>query len=255
VVDYKKNATVVEIRLATGVLDNALNPAAAVQFDACILRASEDPDCRAVVIASEGPKFCTGMDLMSASQSGQSGARAFASSLLRICQSPKVFIAHVEGDVIAGGLGIIAACDIVIAHRDVRVALTETLVGMVPHVISPFLLRRLTPAAVACLALSSRHLTAEEALRQGLIDEIDDADCTALRRQLDRLHRSSPCALARTKRMLNGADLSAQVEAALTELEEWMAQPGLREELQNFANGFSPSWFRKYRPESSRDDS
>lgn len=254
-VRYESRANVAEIGLATRTLDNTLNPQAAAQFDACILRANEDPDCRVVVIASEGPKFCTGMDLISASHNDQSvareGARAFASALLRICESPKPFIANVEGNVVAGGLGIIAACDIVIARRDVQMALTEAIVGMVPYLISPFLLRRLTPGLLASLALSTRHLTAEEALHRGLVDEVCDSDNrTALDRQLDRLHHCSPPALGKIKRVAHragNAALRMQVDTALGELEEWIEQPDLREELGNFANGFSPSWFRKYR--------
>jgi enoyl-CoA hydratase/carnithine racemase len=251
---YESRANVAEIELATRTLDNTLNPEAATQFDACILRANQDPDCRVVVIASEGPKFCTGMDLMSAHDDpsiAREGARAFASALLRICESPKPFVANVEGHVVAGGLGIIAACDIVIARRDVQMALTEAIVGMVPYLISPILLRRMTPGLFASLALSTRHLTAEEALHRGLVDEVCDSDNqAALDRQLNRLHHCSPRALDKIKRVAHSAGNAAlrmQVDAALGELEEWIEQPDLREELGNFANGFSPSWFRKYR--------
>jgi methylglutaconyl-CoA hydratase/polyketide biosynthesis enoyl-CoA hydratase PksH len=244
-VRYRSHAGVAEIELATRACGNSITPEAAARFDASIMRANEDPDCRVVVITSEGPKFCTGMDLSRVSH----GGREFASGLLRICESSKPFIANLEGDAIAGGLGIVAACDIVIARPDVRVALTEAIVGMVPFVISPFLLRRMTPGALASLALSTRHLSAEEALHRGLVDEIGD-NPAALNRQLDRLHRCSPQALERIKRA-GAADLRIQVEVALKELEAWLEQPELRSELSEFANGFAPSWFKKYRPAGS----
>jgi len=255
-VRYESRANVAGIELATRALDNALNHEAAIQLDACVLRASEDSDCRVVVIYSEGPKFCTGMDLVAASHNDPSvareGARAFASALLRICESPKPFVANLEGNVVAGGLGIIAACDIVIARRDVQIALTEAIVGMVPFLISPFLRRRMRPSLLASLALSTRYLKADEAFHRGLVDEICDSDTrTALDRQLDRLYHCSPRALDRIKRVAHLGDSAAlrmQVDAALGELEEWIEQPSLREELGNFANGLSPSWFRRYRP-------
>ena len=246
-VRYEHHAAVATITLATRAIDNALNPEAASQLDDCIRRAGEDSACRAVVIASDGPKFCTGMDL-SAVARARDGASAFASALLRICESPKPFLAHVEGDVAAGGLGLMAACDIVIAGRDVTLALTEAIVGMVPLLISPVLMRRLTPASFGYLALSTRHVTAAEAHNRGLVDEVcDSCSRTALNRQLDRLLHCSPGSLARSKQIACPLDLRAQVESALLDFNRWMQQSDLLAELEAFTNGLAPSWFRKYK--------
>jgi enoyl-CoA hydratase/carnithine racemase len=246
-VRYESRAAVATITLATRGRDNALDPEAVAQLDECIRRADADPDIRAVVIASEGPKFCAGMDLSSAADSLRGGP-TFAAALLRICESSKPFVAHVEGSVNAGGLGLMAACDIVIAARGVTLALSEAIVGMVPLIVSPFLLRRMTQAGFGSLALSTRPLTAEEAHTRGLVDELCDAGArTAVNRQLDRLLHCSPRSLARIKQLARPADLRAQVEGAVRDFSEWMEQPDLQGALRDFTNGLAPSWFQKYR--------
>lgn len=250
-VKYEQRAAIAFVTLTTRALDNALNPEAAAQFDDCTRRADADPDCRAVVIASEGPKFCTGMDLSATGSDAavsRQGACTFASALLRICESSKPFVAHVEGDATAGGLGLMAACDIVIAVRGVHMALSEAIVGMVPLIVSPFLVRRMTPAAFNYLALSTRPLTAEEAQSRGLVDEIGEPGSrTALNRQLDRILHCSPRALARSKEVARTTDLRERVEKAVREFGAWIEQPDLQTALRDFANGLAPPWFQKYK--------
>ena len=251
-VRYEHRAAVATITLATSALGNALDPEAVARLDHCIQSADADPDCRAVVIASEGPKFCTGMDLSAAAgidtAASLRSAGTFAAALLRICESSKPFIAQVEGDAAAGGLGIVAACDIVIAARGVHLALSEAIVGMAPFIVSPFLLRRMTHGAFGALALSTRPLTAEEAHSRGLVDEIcDPAGAKALQRQLDRLLHCSPSSLARSKRLACPSDLRAQVEKAVRDFGEWMEQPDLQTALRDFSKGLAPAWFQKYK--------
>ncbi|HEV2149583.1 MAG TPA: enoyl-CoA hydratase-related protein, partial [Longimicrobiaceae bacterium] len=149
-----------------------------------------------------------------------------------------------------GGVGLAAACDLVIAAPEARFSLPEVVLGVIPAVVTPFLLRRLPPGRAGALSLGSRTLGAAEAHALGLVDEVAaDGVEAALERQLGRVFRSSPAALAAQKRHLDalsgGAALEAQAAAAVDRLLEVLADPEALEGARAFADGFAPAWFAR----------
>ena len=174
----------------------------------------------------------------------------FIDCLTLIARSSRPVIACVEGKVTGGGLGLVAACDLVLATSNASFMLSEVIVGLIPALIAPFLRRRLSSARVRYMTLSSRAINADEAWQFGLVDEVaKEGMMRALDRQLKRLFRSNPSALAESKRYfaeLDGTTLERQVEIALKHATSWLSQPEVVEGMQSFVDGFSPPWWQKY---------
>jgi enoyl-CoA hydratase/carnithine racemase len=218
-------------------------------------KSNEDPHCRVIVLAALGSDFSKGMDLESllsaAPQSIPEFCRDFVNCLETICRSSRPVIACVNGAAAGGGVGLLAACDTVVASEASRFMLPEVILGMIPALITPFLLQRMPIGRIRHMAVSSRSLTAAEAHGWGLIDEVAHPSMQeALDRQLGRLLRSSPEALAGAKTYLGSvseAERVKQTDAALAALVAWLQRPGATDGIRAFANGFSPAWFEKYK--------
>ncbi|MEM8637296.1 MAG: enoyl-CoA hydratase/isomerase family protein [Cyanobacteria bacterium P01_G01_bin.54] len=253
---YQLKAGVAEITLANPDNGNALSPALIAALSNAIAQANSDVACRVIVLLAQGDAFCQGLDLPSLCRADGSFDGALLEQLMiglkTLYASPKPTIACVEGPATGGGVGLVAACDLVLATDAASFQLSEVIVGMIPALIAPFLLRRLTPARLNYLTLSSRRLDAAQAQQWGLVDEVSSALPKTLRRQLKQLFRSSPAAIAQSKayfERLNPADLDQQLAIAQETLLTWLAQPETVAGIQQFAEGFSPPWFATYRPQ------
>lgn len=258
-VQYLFWSDVAHLTLADPRSGNALGPELVTGLKTMLERALTERSCRAIVIDAEGDSFCSGMDL-DAARAGplqvEPFLRLFLDCLSAIRGTHVPVIAHVAGRAQGGGVGLVAACDLVIAGEGATFALPEALVGMFPALIGPFLLRRLSPARACSLALSTRALTAAEALALGLVDEVATDSRAALIRQLQRLLRASPEALAACKRyftLLSG-DGKVQQDAGLAHLLEWVARPEVADGLRLFGEGLTPPWFGRYRPPANPEE-
>lgn len=213
-----------------------------------------DPDCRALVLTAEGDTFCRGLDLEAFFVHGRLPERDQLRRLpaclarLRRCRVPVIAVA--DGEAMGGGVGLLAACDLVLGTPNARFMLSEPIVGLVPATIVPFLLLRTGPARLRAMTLSTRGIPAAEAHTWGLVDELVTDVEPALRAQLQRIFRSAPQALAETKRYydrLSAADLDEQIEAGLDLFTGWLARPDVRAGVTAFGEGFAPPWFARYR--------
>jgi len=219
-----------------------------------LARAASEATCRAIVLSAEGRQFCGGLDLEAVFADGGGLDRSFLTlsldCLSQIRRARVPVIACVEGDVTGGGVGLTAACDIVIASPQSVFMLSEVIVGMIPALIAPFLLRRLTPARLGTMAQSSRGVRGIEAREWGLVDELaEEGVAGALHRQLQRILRSSPDALAESKGYfdaLTAHDFARQTEVARERLLGWLSRPEVVEGARMFAEGDAPPWFEKH---------
>jgi methylglutaconyl-CoA hydratase len=206
---------VVQVRVARGVatltLDspanrNALSRAMRAQLRAALTDALADDAVRVVVLDHTGRVFCSGMDLAEAAGGGSQhqGVREFPELLELIWSSPKPVVAVVRGPARAGGVGLLAACDIVVAGSSATFAFSEVRLGLVPAVISAVVLPRMVPHVAHRLMLTGQSFDAEAAVRGGLVDlVVPDADVEAeLHAQLVELTAGAPAALTETKRLL-----------------------------------------------------
>ncbi|WP_431992413.1 enoyl-CoA hydratase family protein [Streptomyces albogriseolus] len=219
---------------------NALSAALVGDLAAALTDAGKDTGVRAVVLTHTGTTFSAGADLKD-----PPAPSALTGLLRQIVELPKPVVARVTGHVRAGGLGLLAACDIAAASRAATFAFTEVRIGVAPAVISLPLLPRTDPRALARYYLTGERFDADEAARIGLLTVAgDDADDT-LAPVLDGLRRSAPEALAETKRLLTAKVLETfdRDADALTALSARLfASAPAREGMTAFLERRDPEW-------------
>ncbi len=210
--------------VATLVLDspanrNALSRAVRAQLRTALTDALADDAVRVVVLDHTGRVFCSGMDLSEASggSSEAQGVREFPELLRLIWSAPKPVVAVVRGPARAGGVGLLAACDVVVARASATFAFSEVRLGIVPAVISAVVLPRMVPHTAHRLMLTGEVFDAATAAVGGLVDLCvpDDEVDTAVAAQVIALAAGAPAALAETKRLLRAGGLRGSAEELL----------------------------------------
>lgn len=194
---------------------NAMSAELIAELTDAVGAASEDDAVRAIVIAGRGKAFCAGADLnwMKAAANyspaeNEADAGRLAALLRAIAEAPKPTVARVHGPAFAGGLGLVAACDIAVASHEATFCLTEVRIGLIPAMISPYVLRAMGPRAASRWFLSGEVFDAAEAYRIGLAQEIaapEELD-GAVNALLGRLLLGGPEAIAATKRLIRDVD-------------------------------------------------
>jgi methylglutaconyl-CoA hydratase len=228
---------------------NALSGRLMAELAAGLRAAVADEAVRVVVLASAGRVFCSGMDLKAtaAADAADLPVTAFPDLLAAIGAAPKPVVARVAGPARAGGIGLIAACDLAVAARSATFAFTEVRLGVVPAVISVAVLPRLLPRAAQELFLTGEVFDGDRAAAIGLVtaavaDEYLDAE---LGRYIDLLVQGAPGALAATKALLRQPPTGPVPEqlAAMAELSaRHFASDEGREGVAAFAEKRPPSW-------------
>lgn len=205
-----------EIRLDRPDVHNAFDVELIEALTREFTRAGDDAGCdtaskgsvRGVLLSAAGKSFCAGADLnymKSIAGYGPDENRADALRLSRmflaIRQCPVFVLARVQGATLGGGTGLVAACDYVIAAERARFGFSEVKLGIIPSVISPFVLDRIGPAQGRALFPTGMRFDAERALRIGLVDEVvpDDALDEAVERVLGELLSAAPNASREAK--------------------------------------------------------
>jgi methylglutaconyl-CoA hydratase len=215
----------------------------------------KDSAARVLVLAGRGPAFCAGGDLsrmekaakMTKARSRREASR-FAKLLYRLHTYPKPVVARVHGPAFAGGMGLVAACDLVVAAEEAEFALPETRIGLVPAMISPYLVRAMGAQQARRYILTGERLPAREAHRLGFAHEcVPAAELdAAVDRMCERLAQAGPEALARAKKVLlrvENAPLAPQLAAETAALlAEIRAGPEAREGIRSFLEKRKPSW-------------
>ncbi|MFC9507684.1 enoyl-CoA hydratase family protein [Streptomyces sp. NPDC057002] len=219
---------------------NALSAALVAEMADALTDAGKDTGVRAIVLTHTGNTFSAGADLKDPPPPD-----ALVALLRQIIELPKPVVARVTGHVRAGGLGLLAACDIAAASTEATFAFTEVRIGVAPAVISLPLLPRTDPRALARYYLTGERFDTAEAQRTGLLTtHADDVD-GALAPILDGLRKSAPDALAETKRLLTARVLEAfdRDAADLTALSARLfSSPQAREGMTAFLERRDAAW-------------
>jgi len=215
-----------------------------------------DPAVQIVVLAAEGASFSAGGDLnWMRRMAGYSEAENLAdarklAALLRIIDHlSKPTIAKVQGSAYAGGLGLIAVSDIVIAASHAEFAVTEVRIGLIPAVISPYLVRAMGVREARRLCLTAERFNADEARRLGLVHEIvasDELD-SRVAHTLAVLRRNSPQAMAASKQLAFDVDRpldDALIEHTVHGIAKQRASADGVEGLSAFLEKRKPRWAR-----------
>ena len=220
-------------------------------FDAALIAELTDAfadvgDARAVILAGEGPSFCAGADVewqrssidLSYDENVEDAMRLYR-MLATIDSCPAPVVCCVHGYALGGGSGLVACADIAVARPDAVFGFSEVRLGIIPAVISPFVLAKIGAAARRYFVTGERF-TAEVALRIGLVDEVsEDADETADARVQDILS-GGPQAVREAKRLVREAPTgieTARIAAARRTSEE--GQDGLRAFLERRRPGWA----------------
>ncbi|MDB6128607.1 MAG: hypothetical protein JWM35_2503 [Verrucomicrobia bacterium] len=185
---------------------NALGVEMLQAFSSAISATESDPSARVLVIRGAGPAFCAGLDLVEASDA--SGAEASAALIARVLQllsgSRLATIAVVHGAAIAGGAGLMSACDFVLAAEDTRIGYPEVRRGLVAGLVMTFLRRQVRERDVREMLLTGEIFSAARAKDVGLVNRVVPAaelDATVAQ-FIAQILAGGPAAIAHTKELL-----------------------------------------------------
>jgi methylglutaconyl-CoA hydratase len=238
--------------IATITLDsvsnrNALSGRLVGQLLDALTSATSSAAVNAIVLTGNGPVFCSGADLTDP-PSNESGNRfSYPDVLQAIIASPKLVVAKVNGHARAGGLGLIAACDIAVAPADATFAFTEVRLGLVPAIIAVVCRRVMSPRELSRLTLVGESFVAAEAVMAGLLTHVVERDEFEdwFGSLLVEVHLTEPKAVASTKMLLG--DLASMplsdafAGAAAISTEKFDSAEG-REGIAAFREKRPPSW-------------
>ncbi len=228
---------------------NALSGAMIAQVAAALDQADADDAIRAVVVTGRGTAFCAGADLDAGRDlvAGDGRPSPFAELLQRLQRSGKPVIAAVNGPAFGGGLGLVAAADIVIAANTASFSFSEVRLGLVRAMISVVVLPRIGSHHARRLFLTGRRFSAAEAVGYGLVHRVTAADEleTAVAEEVADIAKGGPVAVAEAKRLIREIPGLAEDEAfaqASVRLAERMRSDEAREGMAAFAEKRPPSW-------------
>lgn len=162
---------------------------------------AEAADTRAIVLRHEGPAFCAGADLKERSDQPADSA-PFVAILERLMDTERPTIAAVGGAVRAGGIGLMAACDLVVVASATTFALTEVRIGVAAAIISVPILRRVPPGKIAAAMLTGEMFDADEARSIGLVTHVAEDVAAQVGTLLDGIRAGAPRAVRETKALL-----------------------------------------------------
>jgi methylglutaconyl-CoA hydratase len=241
--------------IATITLDspgnrNALSSGLLTELNAALADALADPGVRVIVLTGAGPAFCSGADLKESRTSPAAAPGLFPGILQLIWDGAKPVVCRVNGSARAGGIGLIAACDIAVAAQSATFSFSEVRIGATPAIIAVTCLRRMEPRAAAEYFLTGEVFGARRAADIGLLtravpeDELDEQTA----RYTDLLLRGAPGALAATKTVLREAGTLPMADglarmAALSA--DRFASAEAQEGMAAFAEKRSPKWVER----------
>ncbi len=186
---------------------NALTIELLTELISAIHVASEEPHVRILILRGAGAAFCTGLDLKEAADQGKAHAtaEAVANTLITISQTRLITIAAVHGAAVAGGAGIMSACDFVVATQRTKIGYPEVRRGLVAGLVMPFLRRQVNERNIRELLLGSELIDADRAKEIGLVNRVvaqDNLMTEALNFAGSAL-QGAPSAVAQTKRLID----------------------------------------------------
>lgn len=192
---------------------NAFNDLVIAELTQALAEASRAPAVRVVVLAASGAAFCAGADLnwmrqmaTYSQEENRVDAAALAHMLQTLYRCSKPTIAKIQGDVYAGGMGLVAACDMAVSVQSARFCLSEVKLGLIPATISPYVLRAMGARNAHRYCLTAEVFDAAEALRMGFVQALVP-DTQALERQVQQMAHAlllaGPQATQACKRLLH----------------------------------------------------
>lgn len=257
-IDIDKQERVATVTLNRPDVRNAFNETAIAELAQAFRDLGADGGVRAIVLAARGPAFCAGADLNwmkkmagYTHEENRADAAQLADMLHVIYTCPQPVLAKVQGDCYAGGMGLVAACDIAIAAETVNFCLSEVRLGLIPATISPYVIRAMGENAARRYFLTAERFSAPEAHRIGFVHDVVPAH------QLDgacdeiatALAANSPHAVKQAKRLVRDMAGKPLTDALIADTGQRIADIRSSEEGQEGVRSFlekrKPRWLEQ----------
>ncbi|GAB3545182.1 enoyl-CoA hydratase/isomerase family protein [Noviherbaspirillum agri] len=247
-------------RVATVTLNrpdvrNAFNETTIAEITQVFRELGNNPDLRAIVLAANGPAFCAGADLnwmkkmaSYTHDENRADAAQLAEMLRTIYACPKPVVAKVQGDCYAGGMGLVAACDIAVAVESTNFCLSEVKLGLIPATISPYVIKAMGENASRRYFLTAERFSAQEAHRIGFVHQVVAAEAldAAVADIVKALTGNSPNAVKEAKRLVQDVAGKPVTEALIADTADRIADIRSSEEgregVRSFLEKRKPNW-------------
>ena len=250
-----RDGAVARLRMTRPQVHNAFDASLIAGLTAALAGLADDPAVQVVVLEAEGASFSAGADLnwmrgMAAASEAENrtDSLALARLMRTLDELPKPTIARVQGAAFGGGVGLVACCDIAIGVPAATFGLTESKLGLLPAVISPYVIAAIGARNARRYFATAEQFDAAEALRIGLLHQVvapDQLDA-AVQRQVDLLLKAGPVASASAKTLVrdvvahaDGARHDADNAALIARLR---VSPEGQEGLSAFLDKRKPNW-------------
>ena len=250
----ERDGPVFHVRLNRPDLRNAFDEEVIASLTAAAREAGSNREIRAMVLSGTGKAFCAGADLAWMTKAiayTREENRRDAEDLARMLETldtlPVPLIGRVHGAALGGGAGLVAVCDIAIAAKDATFGFTEAKLGIIPAVISPYVVQKIGPSAARELFLTASRFNAKRALRMGLIHRIvpeSDLD-SAVDEYVQEILSSAPGAIAAAKALIK--DVANRPSADViglttTRIAEQRVSAEGQEGMRAFLEKRKPNW-------------
>ena len=252
------NSGIATITLNKPELHNAFDEVLIEDLTRIFGKLDHDPSVRAVILAASGKSFSAGADMgwmqkMSGYSEAENlrDARALAKLMSTIDQLSKPTIAKIQGSAFGGGVGLVACCDIAVAVYDAKFALSEARLGLIPAVISPYVIAAIGSRAARRYFLTGERFDAEAAQQIGLVHQLCYADelDQAVESIADALLECGPGAQAACKNLIRevvaGKDGATIIEFTAEQIAKVRSSHEGREGISAFLEKRAPKWLKK----------
>ena len=250
-----RDGALVTVWLNRPEVRNAFNETVIIELTQVFTQLGQQADVRCIVLAANGPAFCAGADLnwmrrmTDYSHAENLADAAQLADMLRVIHAcPKPTVARIQGDVVAGGLGLVAVCDVAVAVDTAHFCLSEVRLGLIPATISPYVVRAMGARAAHRYFLTAERFDAAEALRIGVVHQVVAADAldAAVAHFTRALLAASPDAVTSCKQLVQrvaGQEISPALVAMTVEaIADSRTSAHGREGVQSFLQKRQPGW-------------
>jgi methylglutaconyl-CoA hydratase len=244
---YRPDRNVASITLDAPERRNALSVRMIGELREALAEAVADPEVRVIVIDHTGPVFCAGADLkesVAATRLEDLPAAHLAELLADLCEAPKPVVAAARGGAKGGGMGLLAAADLVIAEYRAPMAFSEVRLGVVPAVIAPVVARKLGPGLMRRLFLTGESFDAVIAASWGLVTTAVAPESFEHQQAatVESLVAGGPAAQAGIKVLTATPGLRGELRRAAAVTAEYFFSEEGREGTRSFLEKRPPSW-------------
>jgi methylglutaconyl-CoA hydratase len=255
-IDIEKNLAFVTLDRPD--VHNAFNDELVQQITDAFADLGRRDDIRVIILGGNGKSFCAGADLnwmkrmvQYSTEQNLEDARALGRMFLAIAKCPKPVIARVHGAALGGGAGLVAACDIGIAIESAQFGFTEVKVGIIPAIISPFVIAKIGPGRAREFFITGERFLAPVAMSLGLIQHVVSHEMALdalVDSKISQILTSSPCAVAAAKELVFGVtaqSLENAIEFAAQAIARSRAGAEGQAGMKAFLERQKPPWIEK----------